>query len=111
MTPEQQKLYNIVENAYKRHGFQLVAEPWGRVYTCKVSKSTSYVDSPAPASDITVCINTEVPCVHTESGAIDSEIYDNFEAEGYEIVKSEYFYDFHIIYLKKVREKEEPERE
>ena len=98
MTLEQQKLYDLVKASYKRHGFDLVEEPQGRVYTCVVENVSSQ-NYEAPDADIEIRIDSEIPYVHTAWGAIFNDIFNGFEKLGYKVVKQSYFYDYYFIYL------------
>ena len=90
MTQEEQNLYNIVEEAYKRHGTELVNSPFGS--TCLFGETDE---------GLTVLINSEVPFTHHFFN-ITQEVQDAFVKEGYEIVKAGFFYDYYSIDMKKV---------
>ena len=92
MTRDQQhNLYDIVAEAYKRHGSALVEGPYAKVDTCTIKAYDN--------GTIVVSINSEVPFVETWFALI-GEVKDAFVEEGYEIVKTGFFYDFYDITLR-----------
>ena len=92
MIRRQQRLYDIVAEAYKRHGAELVNEPYGNVHTCTVYPSRN--------ETIVVELNSEVPYVNDWFDIV-AEVKSAFIEKGYEIVDSQFFYDLLFIRLKK----------
>ena len=90
MTQMEQKVYDMVSEAYKRHGSELVVEKYSNLKTCQVKEN---------GDSIELTINTEVPYVNTWFDMM-AEVEKELQEMGYEVANRKFMYDYLFMALK-----------
>lgn len=91
MTRSEKKIYNMVADAYKKHGSELVEEKYSGLMTCEVKEHKD---------NIKITINTEIPYVNTWFEMI-AEFENELKNDGYNIAESRFMCNYFYLIITK----------